>query len=97
MYARIQHMKRTTFFIEEALDHDLHSLASLRGVPVSELVREALGRYVAEQGRKKEFKLAFLAAGRSGHRNFAERHEDLLWRDLDPHEVRARPKRERKR
>jgi Ribbon-helix-helix domain len=90
MYTRIHHMRRTTIFVDEAVDHDLHSLASQKGVPVSELVREALERYLADQSRQKKFKLRFLGAGRSGRSNISKRHEDLLWRELNPHEADTR-------
>lgn len=79
--------------MDEALDHDLHSLAGQKGVPVSELVREAVGRYLADESRQGEFKLGFLAAGRSGQRHIAERHEDLLWRDLNPRGAATKPRR----
>lgn len=97
MYARIRHMKRTTLFIEEAMEHDLHALARRKGVPTSALVRESLARYLAEENGRKEFALRFLGLGRSGRRNVAERHEELLWRDLDPHGRSLEPgKRNRK-
>ncbi len=79
MYAIIYRMKRTTIFIDEALERDLLAIAERERRPVSGLVREALGSYVAR--RKKEFqKLGFVAIGRSGHRDTAESHEELLWR-----------------
>ncbi len=85
VYARIPHMKRTTIFIDETLEHDLHSLAGQRGVPLAELVCEALGRYLAEQNSQKESRLCFLAAGRSGQKNISSNHERLLWQDLRHH------------
>jgi len=85
MYARIHHMKRTTIFIDETIERDLHALAQRRGAPVSTLVRESLQRYLAEENRRQKFSLRFLAAGRSGRKDVAERHEELLWRDLKPH------------
>jgi len=85
MYVRIRHMKRTTLFIEEGMEHDLHALARRKGIPTSALVRESLGRYLAEENGRKQFALRFLGKGRSGRRNVAERHEELLWRDLNPH------------
>jgi hypothetical protein len=90
-------MKRTTIFMDETLDHDLHSLAGQKGVPVAELVREALGSYLAEQSRQKEFKLRFLAAGCSGQKNISKRHEGILWRDLHPHGAETGGKQKRKR
>jgi Ribbon-helix-helix domain len=89
-------MKRTTIFMDESLDHDLHSLAGQKGVPVAELVREALARYLAEQSGQREFKLRFLAAGRSGQKNISRRHEGLLWQRLDPHGTETTGKRKRK-
>ena len=75
-------MKRTTIFIDEALERDLRAIAERDIRPVSGLVREALGAYVAR--RKKEApKLGFVAFGRSGHRDTSEMHEELLWRDSD--------------
>ncbi len=93
VYVRIHHMKRTTIFVDEAIDQELHSLASRRGAPVSELVRDALGRYVAEESRGPGLRLRFLAAGRSGQKNISRRHEALLWRDLGPHGATTRRKR----
>ena len=83
--------------MDEAQAHDLHTLASRKGIPVSALVREALGRYLADQSREETFKLGFLAAGRSGQSHVAERHEDLLWQDLRPHGVTGVAKQRRKR
>ncbi len=82
MYAIIGHMKRTTIFIDEATERDLRAIAERDRRPVSGLVREALGSYVAR--RKKEgTRLGFVAIGRSGHGDTAEVHEELLWRDPD--------------
>ena len=82
MYAIIPFMKRTTIFIDEALERDLRAIAERDLRPVSGLVREALGAYVAR--RKKEGPtLGFVAFGRSGHRDTAEMHEELLWHDPD--------------
>ena len=80
-------MKRTTLFIDEAMERDLHALAQRKGAPVSTLVRESLRRYLAEEHRRQKFSLRFLGAGRSGRKDIAERHEQLLWRDLKPHDT----------
>jgi hypothetical protein len=90
LYARICHMKRTTLFVEESVDHELHALARRKGVPVSALVRESLARYVTEQRRSQTFSLQFLGRGHSGRTDVAERHEELLWRDLDPPESKSK-------
>lgn len=86
-------MKRTTLFVEESVEHELHTLARRKGVPVSALVRESLARYLTEQNRSRTFALRFLAQGRSGRQDIAERHEELLWRDLGPHGSKSRPRR----
>lgn len=83
-------MRRTTLFVEESVDHELHALARRKGVPVSALVRESLARYVAEQKRTQKFAPRFLGQGHSGRNDVSERHEDLLWRDLDPHAGKRR-------
>lgn len=75
-------MKRTTLFIDEAVDHELHAVARRKGVPVSALVRESLTRYLTEQKRRHTFALRFLGRGHSGQKDIAEHHEELLWRDL---------------
>jgi predicted DNA-binding protein len=83
-------MKRTTLFVEESVDHDLHALARRKGVPVSALVRESLERYISEQKRGHTFALRFLGQGHSGRTDIAERHEEFLWRDLGPHASKRR-------
>jgi hypothetical protein len=72
-------MKRTTIFIDEALESDMQLLAKKNGRPVSALVREAVSEYVRKNQRKAAFTLSFLGVGRSGCGDTAERHEDLLW------------------
>lgn len=67
------------------MESDLNALARRKGVPMSALVRESLGRYLAEENGRKGFALRFLAKGRSGRRDIAQRHEEVLWRDLNPH------------
>lgn len=74
--------------MEERLEAELRALAARRGTPVAWLVREAVEAYVAGQRGDVAPALRFQAAGRSGHRDVAERHEDLLWRD--PHEAPPR-------
>lgn len=81
-------MKRTTIFIDEAIERDLRAIAERDSRPVSGLVREALGTYVARR-RKEGPKLGFVAFGRSGRRDTSELHEELLWHD--PGGVSPRP------
>lgn len=68
-------------FLTEELNSDLYFLARKRGMPVSGLVREALVEYVAREKRARQTLPGFVASGRSGRPDTAERHEDLLWQD----------------
>jgi predicted transcriptional regulator len=86
-------MKRTTMFLDEALEKELQVLARQRGLPVAALVREALATYVAQA--QEALTLSFVGAGASGRSDVAERHEELLWRD--PHGEEAAPRRRRPR
>jgi len=72
-------MKRTTLFVDEALEHDLKAIARRRGEPMASVVREALAEYVTGEKQAGGTSLSFVAAGASGHRDTAERHEELLW------------------
>jgi hypothetical protein len=56
------------------------------------LVRESLTRYVTEQKRGQKLTLRFLGQGHSGRNDVAQRHEELLWRDVDPHGGKRRKK-----
>jgi len=74
-------MKRTTIFVDEALEHDLKAIAGRRRQPVATVVREALAEYVIHDKRANRPSLSFVAAGASGHADTADRHEEILWRD----------------
>lgn len=85
MYDVIHHMKRTTIFIDEGTEQDLRLLAKRQARPVAALVREALANYVTEHRRGSSELPGFVAADRSGHTDTAERHEEILFEDLEPH------------
>ena len=74
-------MKRTTIFLDEAVERELQGLARREARPVASLVREALAEYVAGRRHPHGARLSFIGAGASGHSDLAERHEELLWRD----------------
>jgi hypothetical protein len=106
MYAVIYHMKRTTIFVPEALERDLQLCAERDGKPVAALFREAVAAYLA--GRRSATGLpSFAGAFDSGRADTAERHEEMVFRDLMPHggapDLRAtrasttRPRRARRR
>ena len=65
-------MRRTTVKLPDELDARLRHEAERRGVPVSELVREAIEAHV---GRRR---LRSSGAGRSGRRDISERIEEIL-------------------
>ena len=94
-YDIIHHMKRTTIFIDEALENDLRALAEREKRSVSGLVREALASYVAKRKRTAPGP-KFIALGRSGHRDTAEKHEELLWRDVPEESERSKSERRSK-
>ena len=85
------HMKRTTYFIDEELESDLKAMARRQRRPVAGLVREAIAVYVAGEKRKVQRPLGFLAAGRSGQTDTADRHEELLWKDGGEKRGRRKP------
>ncbi len=77
-------MKRTTIFVPESLERDLHLYAKREGKPAASVVREALAEYLAH-GRSRA-KLPSFAGQFSGqHTDTAERHEALLFTALTPH------------
>lgn len=94
LYDTICNMKRTTIFVDEALERDLRAIAEREKRTVSELVREALASYVARR-KKVGPGVSFVALGRSGHRDTAEKHEELLWQDLPGGAARNDRKRRR--
>lgn len=85
-------MKRTTIFLDEGLESDLHAIARRQKRPLASVVREALGGYVKRQVRGVKPGLRFASIGASGRSDNAERHEELVFRDLRPHGRTARPR-----
>ena len=80
-------MKRTTVFLPEGLERDLHALARRERKPVAWFVREALTAYVGARRPAAQLP-SFVGIGDSGTSDVAERHEELLWRE--PHEAPPR-------
>lgn len=77
-------MKRTTLFIEAQHERELQALARRSGRPMAALVREAVAQYIVTERGRDTGRLAFVAAGRSGHTDTAERHEALLFESERP-------------
>lgn len=86
-------MKRTTIFVPEALERDLQLYARREGKPTAAVVREALASYIAQKGPAQALP-SFAAAFDSGHADTADRHEEILFARLSPHES-AKPARRR--
>lgn len=74
-------MKRTTIFIPEPLERDIQLYARRHRKPVAWVVREALAEYLTS--RPPAMLPSFTGVGRSGQKDIAERHEELLW--TEPH------------
>jgi hypothetical protein len=92
-------MKRTTIFMPEDLERDLHLYASRDGRPAASLVREALAEYIAHR-REGHPLPSFAGQFASGHANTAADHEALLFKKLAPHpgdRAPATPRRTRAR
>ena len=70
-------MKRTTIFVDPALEKHVQAIAERRNVTFASVVREALVAYVSSQ--EGATPLSFIGTGASGRRDTAERHEELLW------------------
>jgi predicted transcriptional regulator len=83
-------MKRTTIFVDEALEHDLKAIAGRRQQPVATVVREALAEYVSSDKLANRTSLSFVAAGASGRADTAEHHEEVLRRGSAVGEREAR-------
>lgn len=79
-------MKRTTIFIEEGIERELRLVARRRGSSVAAVVRRAIAREVAAEARPP---LSFIGIGDSGRSDVAERHEEFLWKALEPHSLEA--------
>jgi hypothetical protein len=99
MYDIIRHMKRTTIFVPAPIERDLQLYARHERKSVAWVVREAIAEYLASR-RPAPALPSFVGVGRSGRRDVAERHEELLW--ADPHDrglaenpTRSRPARKR--
>ena len=82
-------MKRTTIFVDEAIEHDLKAIAARRSRPVASLVREALAEYVMSEKSAGQTRLSFVGAGASGHVDTADRHEEILWQDVTGADIKG--------
>jgi predicted transcriptional regulator len=79
-------MKRTTISLPDELATALQREARRRRVSVSEVARQALSEHLGLDGRKRH--LPFVALGRSGYSDTAERMEEILAEEWDPYSDR---------
>jgi hypothetical protein len=66
-------------FLEPGVERDLQLIARREGRSTAAVVREALGAYIAARKSERTRRPGFVAAGRSGVTDTAERHESLLF------------------
>jgi hypothetical protein len=88
-------MKRTTIFVPETLERDLQLYAKREGKAVAAVVREAVAEYIAA-GRSRVKLPSFTGAYSGPYTDTAERHEELLFKDLAPHGASAAARKPRK-
>jgi metal-responsive CopG/Arc/MetJ family transcriptional regulator len=88
-------MKRTTVFLEEDLQRELKIVAQYKGVPAASVLRDAIDEYLRAERKRRPRALSIMAIGRSSRRDTAERHEELLWKDLSPHGGSPKPRKTR--
>ncbi len=72
-------MKRTTIFAEQETWVELRKIARRDGRSVADLIREAVRRLIALRQRPGSVP-SLLGVGRSGRRDVASKHEELLWK-----------------
>ena len=72
-------MKRTTIFADEELLSEIREISAKEKKSVAEVMREAMQSYVQKKKPARR-KLSFVGIGRSGRKDIAGRHEELLWK-----------------
>jgi predicted transcriptional regulator len=76
-------MKRTTVFLDEALERRLKQRARREGKSFAQCVREAVAAYVAAPPRRAGTLPSWVGMGDSGRSDIASHPDDFLW--TDPH------------
>ena len=77
-------MKRTTIFADENLLSEIREISFREKKSVAEVMREAMQNHVRKKRPRR--KLSFIGIGRSGRKDIAERHEELLWKKDKRHD-----------
>lgn len=86
-------LKRTTILADEVTLRGLQAIARGRGLSLAETVRQVLAAFAAKH-RPRRKPLSIIGIGRSGRKDVASRHEELLQKPTadEPH---PRPRRGR--
>ena len=71
-------MKRTTIFADEELLSEIREISEKEKKSLAEVMREAMQTYVRKKRPRR--KVSFVGIGRSGRKDIAGRHEELLWK-----------------
>ena len=74
-------MKRTTIFADDYLMKELKEISKEENKSVAGVIREAMEKHVRQKRRSKR-KLSFIGISKSGKKDIAEKHEDLLWKEV---------------
>lgn len=77
-------MHRTLVQLEESLYQQIRDLAHERGMSLSAVVRELLGKALRIPAKKKKMKIdqfKFIGSGKSKEKDISERHDDYLAED----------------
>lgn len=83
-------MKRTTIFVPDPLERDLQLYARRERRSAASVVRDAIAEYLL--ARRSDAPLpSFAGAFDSGRADTAERHEEIVFKRLDPHGDPAPP------
>lgn len=77
-------MKRTTVFVPEQVERDLHDYARQDNRPTASLVREALEEYVARRRTPRPLP-SFAGQFASGYSATAGNTDAVLFKSLSPH------------
>ena len=76
-------MKRTTIFADDYLMKELKEISKEENKSVAGVIREAMERHVRQKRRsKRKLSFSFIGISKSGKKDIAEKHEDLLWKEV---------------
>ncbi len=76
-------MKRTTLYLDEAVDLELKRLAAREARSQADLMRDALSMYVESKQTEQRVRPKSLGVAANAGEPIANRDEELLFADLD--------------